>query len=682
MKKIIFRPLARLLVITMILGCLSGFKVETTEAQGVGISYYIDSINGDDANDGRSEGSPWRSIDKVNATVFQPGDQVLFKADGSWVGTLHPKGSGTEANPIIVDMYGIGAKPHFEGNGAYSAVMLDGQDYWTIRNLEVTNNAAERAVRNGIYISGKTEGITRGIKILDCYVHDVDGENRRSLPAPNNMYFNAAIYINQDGRSTATKHFDNILVEGCIVDNVLTAGMKINQEEDYIVDQYHTNVVFRDSVISKVGTDGIIIQNCVDALVEYILCYDAGYNGNAQDTRLIAGLWVCGTEDVTFQYNEVARTRRFLNDGTAFDTDWGVGGKVIVQYNYTHGNEGGFQLNCAGANFDPDYETTILRYNVSVDDELYIIQKDAEYTHDVYNNVFYKSSGNLYPGDAHKYRFYNNIFYFQSQPNWGWKNLFDHNNYYPAQGHPAHANSTYVDPQLVNPGAIGDGREYADNYKLLPTSPLIDAGMFIEDNGGQDYWGNLVTGKPDIGAHDASAGTPLAIFTDNFNGGTAPDWGFVSGSWSLANGRYRVNSGDGHKTLMKNKEYSYVTYEADVLVRNDTSYSDAGLVFRATADDNIIDGFKGYSAVLSADRDIVNLGIHNNGWTSVAVAPIQLEKDTLYRLKVVANGGNIQVYVDDELLIDVNEFTFLNGYVGLRTYRTDAEFDNVRVFEN
>lgn len=40
-------------------------------------------------------------------------------------------------------------------------------------------------------------------------------------------------------------------------------------------------------------------------------------------------------------------------------------------------------------------------------------------------------------------------------------------------------------------------------YRLQSTSPAIDAGRAIEDNGGADFWGNpLYHNAPDIGAHE------------------------------------------------------------------------------------------------------------------------------------------------------------------------------------
>ncbi|KHF29273.1 hypothetical protein VQ056_12095 [Paenibacillus sp. JTLBN-2024] len=49
-------------------------------AKAAGTTYYVDSLGGDDGNSGTSENSAWKSLDKVNATTFAPGDKILFKA--------------------------------------------------------------------------------------------------------------------------------------------------------------------------------------------------------------------------------------------------------------------------------------------------------------------------------------------------------------------------------------------------------------------------------------------------------------------------------------------------------------------------------------------------------------------------------------------------------------------------
>ena len=44
-------------------------------------TFYVDSINGSDDNSGKSTQSAWKSLEKVNATTFKPGDKILFKTD-------------------------------------------------------------------------------------------------------------------------------------------------------------------------------------------------------------------------------------------------------------------------------------------------------------------------------------------------------------------------------------------------------------------------------------------------------------------------------------------------------------------------------------------------------------------------------------------------------------------------
>ena len=89
--------------------------------------YYVDSVSGNDNNNGISPNTAWKSLDKVNSLVFKPGDSILFKANCSWTGKLEPKGSGNNSKQIIVSMYGYETiarysrnKPHIEGNGIYA----------------------------------------------------------------------------------------------------------------------------------------------------------------------------------------------------------------------------------------------------------------------------------------------------------------------------------------------------------------------------------------------------------------------------------------------------------------------------------------------------------------------------------------------------------------------------------
>jgi hypothetical protein len=76
--------------------------------------YYL-STAGNDANDGLSEASPWKTIDKANTLTLKPGDKVLFHCGQVFPGELTIHQSGTESNPIIISSYGTGSKPIITG---------------------------------------------------------------------------------------------------------------------------------------------------------------------------------------------------------------------------------------------------------------------------------------------------------------------------------------------------------------------------------------------------------------------------------------------------------------------------------------------------------------------------------------------------------------------------------------
>ncbi|MFN2926967.1 hypothetical protein ACKX2L_08555 [Lachnospiraceae bacterium YH-ros2228] len=498
--------------------------------------YYVDADHGNDSNSGLSEVTPWRTLAKVNSTEFQPGNKILFKCGDTWKGMLKPGGSGSLGENIVISSYGSGKKPVIDGAGAEAAVKLDGQEYWTISNICAENNASERAVRQGIYVNGKGSGITHNITIKDCEVCNVIGENRRSMPTYQSMYWNSGIYISMPGRSSNSTHYDGVLIKNNYVHDVTTSGIRINQREDFIIDPYHTNVLIEGNTIERTGSDGMIVANCVSPLIQYNKCYDAGALGNRNDTKIIAGMWTCGTKNALFQYNEVARTRLFDSDGTAFDTDWGTSGTTIFQYNYTHGNGGGFWLDCGGINRDPNYVKTILRFNISADDENYLVRAGDMET-EIYNNTFYKSSGTLnacFGNNGTKHRFWNNIFYFPQTPNWA-KSDYDNNIYYPCSASDTDENAITSDPGLLNPVAPQDGISYAANYGVNSSSIACNKGIYIGQNGGKDFSGNTLKSKHmDIGAIQASLTTSGDqndfCFERSFNGEQGTDnWFYYSG---------------------------------------------------------------------------------------------------------------------------------------------------------
>ena len=78
-------------------------------------TYYV-AATGNDANDGRSMGSPFQSLAKVNTLTLRAGDAVLLRRGDTFRGTLSINQSGSAGNPIVVDAYGSGNKPVIAGS--------------------------------------------------------------------------------------------------------------------------------------------------------------------------------------------------------------------------------------------------------------------------------------------------------------------------------------------------------------------------------------------------------------------------------------------------------------------------------------------------------------------------------------------------------------------------------------
>ncbi|UCC69725.1 MAG: hypothetical protein JSV79_07495, partial [Armatimonadota bacterium] len=332
-------------------------------------TYYVDSVNGNDDYDGTSPSTAWQSLEKVNGTTFQPGDQILLKADCVWTGQLWPKGSGAAGNPIMIDMYGTGAKPLINGDGlVQSTVYLYNQEYWEVSNLEITNwDPAGPDIRQGVYVVGHeyTPGVLNHIHLKDLVVHDVNGHD---TDGRNLGKCNGGIIFDVWGCPISVR-FNDVLVEGCYVYHVDRSGIKTWSDntrwyEDPELPWYwqpYTNMVIRNNVLDDIGGDGIVTCHADAPLVEY----NVASNCQARSNEFNVAIWPWDCDDAMYQYNEAYLTHQ-TKDGQGYDID-GYNNRATLQYNYSHDNEGGFILICGYGAFNRD---SVLRYNISEDDHI------------------------------------------------------------------------------------------------------------------------------------------------------------------------------------------------------------------------------------------------------------------------------------------------------------------------
>ncbi|GAA3399502.1 OmpL47-type beta-barrel domain-containing protein [Paenibacillus hodogayensis] len=618
-----------------------------------GTSYYVDASSGSDSNAGTSAGAAWQTLDKVNSTTFMPGDRILFKAGGAWTGTLHPLGSGSAGAPITIDGYGSGNKPLIMGNGARAAIELHMQEYWTIQNLEITNDALQVAMRNGIFIRGNESSSTapplHGIRILNMDVHNVKGIHKST---DGDVWRSAAIQLHGN--------FNDVLVSGNNVHDVTNGGIF------HFSPGNSDGIVISNNIVNKTGRDGIIVAQAKNVLVEYNTVLDAGING--QGFRWIAGMFPHRVENATFQYNEVARTMKEISDGQGLDADLFNGGTIIFQYNYSHDNQGGFLLVMEDQTPYRDnrpLENIIIRYNISQNDasgEMKIRYTDKTY---IYNNNIYcpncivKVSSDGYSGYSEGAKIWNNIFYAAGgiyQQDF----LYDSNVYTGNGAIPDDPNQITADPLFVDPGNGGDFKTGIDGYRLEPESPALNAGKVISGNGGKDYWGNpLYFGNPDIGAFEYQAidnKPPSSDYNQRpVNLVLDPDFEIVttgSEPWSYYYGdpaspfafTTEQNHTDGGTRSMKmTGKRDYRGLRQDVRVKPNTDY-----VFSLYAKtDNNGDSSKIalFKVLDTSERTIGQTIIGNTiDWNQFT---IHVNSGSLTTLRIILQDGGISGYFDD-----------------------------------
>lgn len=323
------------------------------------------NLLGDDSNTGLSEKQPWRSIEQVNATQLLQGDSVRFKANQTFVGNLRlakvKQGQTDEAPVVTIGSYGEGRATIDAGPGAGFIAKNRGGVH--LVNLNFVGAGASKNIGSGILFINT---LPRDTKLSDIRIHRVDvsgfkhaGVNFTGQPIDNSWSGFRDVKI-----TNTTSHDNGDAGISCI-------GAWNPEQKGYAhADFYIGNCsAYRNAGIPGKGShsgSGIVLAQVDGAIIEHCRAYENGslndYEGGGP-----VGIWAWDANRVVIQFNESHHNRTGSSkDGAGFDLDGGVTNSV-VQYNYSHDNDGaGYLL----AQFDgarPFYGN-VLRYNLSVND--------------------------------------------------------------------------------------------------------------------------------------------------------------------------------------------------------------------------------------------------------------------------------------------------------------------------
>ncbi|HUR10900.1 MAG TPA: right-handed parallel beta-helix repeat-containing protein [Flavitalea sp.] len=319
-------------------------------------NYYMTAA-GNDAQDGLSKQTAWRSIERMNKQDFKPGDSILLEGGIIFDGTIHLTAfdSGSDDMPVTLSSFGKGKAIVNAANG--DGVLAINTAHFTISSLHFVGAGVYINRGSGIhfYANDSLHAPTR-ITITDCDVNGFRGQG---------IVFGA-------NENISWKGYRHVRIVHCNVTENGEAGISSYggngfQHQDFYIAwckafQNRGNLSKPDSHTGN----GIVMAKIDGLLIEYCEAF-----GNGSDNRSTAGgpvgIWVWMCRNAIIQYcsshdNYAGATK----DGGGFDIDGGAS-DCILQYNYSYNNEGaGYLLAEFGASFP--FTNNTIRFNISIND--------------------------------------------------------------------------------------------------------------------------------------------------------------------------------------------------------------------------------------------------------------------------------------------------------------------------
>ena len=503
-----------------------------------GTEYYV-SPSGDDGNSGKSPTEAWKTTGKVNAATFSPGDRVRFEGGATFSGGLYfdAADAGVPAAPVTVGSYGTGRATIDAGDG--TGLLAYNSGGFEVRDLRFVGSGATTNTGSGIHFYTDLSG---GVQLEHVYVDEVEvsGYGEWGILA--------------GGGNGDTGYRDVRITRAVCHDSarggIITYAANRNVHEDVYVGHC---TAYNHAGIAGLTTNsghGIVLGAVDGGTVERCVAHDNGSLCDASEGPV--GIWAYDSTEVTIQHNESYHNRTGGSaDGGGFDFDQNVSNSVL-QYNYSHDNDGAGYLLCQSPAND-NFTGNTVRYNISENDgqkNMFagILTYGRVQSCDIYNNTVFTPSNQaavrLVTSAYDDLRFHNNLLitengvalvktadtagatfqgnnYYSSGDafviNWGGTVYGSLAAWRAATGQEMLGGvdvGSSVDPMLTNPGGGGtvgnaDLLATLDAYRLRGGSPMIDAGLDLFGLFGigpavRDYYGTPVPAGSacDVGAHE------------------------------------------------------------------------------------------------------------------------------------------------------------------------------------
>jgi len=543
---------------------LASWFVITMCQQTLAVTYYV-SPSGDDGNPGTSTQRAWRTLDKVNALDLNPGDRVLLEAGHDYPGNLllTPKDAGTPTQPVVIGSYGSGRAKIKAGNG--SGVTVLNAAGVVVENLLVMGNDYKTNAGSGIKIVNE---LPNNQKLEYIRVHNVEasgfGRNRESVPEGVQTPNGCGIFMGGYASDKSKSGYNDVRITNCVTYQnefygILTTGYWQDDPNTYANSNVHVGYCKMydnpgdPNYFENHSGSGVLMEDVDGGIIEYCEAYNNGYEGGCKVGGPI-GIWAAVANNVIIQCCESHHNRAGKGDGGGFDFDGGTTNSIL-QYNYSHDNDGAGYLICSYDNAPHTFNNNIVRYNISVNDgrkERHAAihfwtgspKEDPIHNTQIYGNTIYAvySPAIVFGRNGiYNTKVCNNLFVttnsqklvagnpdestatFAGNAYWAVDGAFDLAGHKSLEAWRAATGQEMlngkpvglaIDPKLTDLGTnatVGDPTKLhtLTAYRLQKDSPLIDAGLDLRssfgiDPGDRDFFGNSIPqGKGcDVGAHE------------------------------------------------------------------------------------------------------------------------------------------------------------------------------------
>lgn len=416
-------------------------------------TYYVDATAGNDANNGTSTSTPWKTIDKIRSFghthPFLADDQILLKAGETWseeTSYWENLGDGSPGHPIIFGKYGSGADPIINTTGPYALSFRD-MSYWTIQDIGFKGGTLYQ-----VLINAQSRSIS-GIKIQRCTVEGaVPGAGQHG------------IRIDEGDTYTIT----NIEIANCTIKNIAAGVGNCDGINAFKVTSglyIHDNLLYGNGDAGQGidvagGSDHVIERNIGYGQASLIKCHGQQHPLANVIVRQNIFYGPLGADTMGIAVHDSTNGKVYNN--TIYMADYGYGAFIAGKPNDTSA-----------------YSGTEIKNNIFYGSR----NSEGAFRIDNITKEYFESNNSAA---------YNNIF----SNNYLARSVIDvlniTNSNWASVWAPYHVGDINSNP-LFNDASSHD-------FTLQATSPVIDAGVDLSIT--SDYAGNPIYGPPDMGAYE------------------------------------------------------------------------------------------------------------------------------------------------------------------------------------